>query len=80
MNQMGFVTYLQGPYDDAMADVGTTMLEFTVPDSGNVLLMAQATALCDDSGSQNHTGSRQNWSCHSARPVSTKHQGQDAFL
>ena len=54
MNHLVYVTHLQDQYDPQMAKIATTALEFTVPHSGHVLLMAQATALCDDTGDKSH--------------------------
>lgn len=55
LNPIGYVTCLQGKYDAKMKDLGKTTLEFVIPEHGNVLVMAQATAFCSDEGSGNHS-------------------------
>jgi len=54
MNHLGHVKAWQGQYDPLMASVGTTSLAFDVPNSGYVMVMAQATAL----GAVDTNGSR----------------------
>lgn len=55
MNPIGYVACLQGKYDAKMKALGTSTLEFVVPESGCVLVMAQSTAFCSAEGSGNHT-------------------------
>lgn len=75
MNHMGHVVVLQGRYDpnspNNMGDPNETPLKFVVPDSGYLMVMAQATALSPAGGAHEVGVVFELWHGGGANPVAS---------